>query len=244
MQFVEVDARNRVVHERPGARGGHAAGRAAALHEHRPRPAGVHPLALRRLARRRPWSRWSRRRAKCSRCTARRRSTRIGSVGGVSHVVLRLAAHRSAPAALQQGAPGQSIRRVRRSSSRRRSWRSRTASSPSIRTCRSRARGFYYFGNRAWQCWEKEGHGSLDLLGAIAQSCDVYFYQLGPEAHARRASSPAASGSVSTSGRASICPRRSKPSFPTSVPGLLQPEVRAARLDAGRERAEPGDRAG
>jgi penicillin-binding protein 2 len=39
--------------------------------------------------------------------------------------------------------------------------------------------GYYYFGNRAWQCWEKGGHGSLDLTGAIARSCDVYFYQLG-----------------------------------------------------------------
>jgi penicillin-binding protein 2 len=39
--------------------------------------------------------------------------------------------------------------------------------------------GFYYFGNRAWRCWEKGGHGSLDLVGAIARSCDVYFYQLG-----------------------------------------------------------------
>lgn len=39
--------------------------------------------------------------------------------------------------------------------------------------------GYYYFGNRAWRCWEKSGHGSLDLTGAIAHSCDVYFYQLG-----------------------------------------------------------------
>ena len=39
--------------------------------------------------------------------------------------------------------------------------------------------GSYYFGNRAWKCWKKEGHGSLALAGAIAQSCDVYFYQLG-----------------------------------------------------------------
>ena len=39
--------------------------------------------------------------------------------------------------------------------------------------------GYYYFGNRAWRCWEKSGHGSLDLTGAIAKSCDVYFYQVG-----------------------------------------------------------------
>jgi len=39
--------------------------------------------------------------------------------------------------------------------------------------------GYYYFGNRAWHCWEKAGHGSLTLTQAISRSCDVYFYQLG-----------------------------------------------------------------
>ena len=34
-------------------------------------------------------------------------------------------------------------------------------------------------GNRVFRCWKKEGHGSLDLIGAVAASCDVYFYQLG-----------------------------------------------------------------
>ena len=34
-------------------------------------------------------------------------------------------------------------------------------------------------GNRYYRCWKKEGHGYLDLKGAIAKSCDVYFYQLG-----------------------------------------------------------------
>jgi penicillin-binding protein 2 len=39
--------------------------------------------------------------------------------------------------------------------------------------------GALQYGNRAFKCWNKRGHGSLDLLGAVAQSCDVYFYQLG-----------------------------------------------------------------
>ena len=34
-------------------------------------------------------------------------------------------------------------------------------------------------GNRVFRCWDPRGHGRLDLTGAIAQSCDVYFYQLG-----------------------------------------------------------------
>jgi penicillin-binding protein 2 len=40
-------------------------------------------------------------------------------------------------------------------------------------------RGGYQFGNRFFRCWKKEGHGSLDLTGAITASCDTYFYQLG-----------------------------------------------------------------
>jgi penicillin-binding protein 2 len=39
--------------------------------------------------------------------------------------------------------------------------------------------GGLQFGNRRFRCWKAEGHGSLDLTGAIATSCDVYFYQLG-----------------------------------------------------------------
>jgi len=39
--------------------------------------------------------------------------------------------------------------------------------------------GGYQFGNRYFRCWEKKGHGSLDLQHAITHSCDVYFYQLG-----------------------------------------------------------------
>ncbi len=39
--------------------------------------------------------------------------------------------------------------------------------------------GGYQLGNRIFRCWKKTGHGNLDLVGAIAGSCDVYFYQLG-----------------------------------------------------------------
>ena len=40
-------------------------------------------------------------------------------------------------------------------------------------------RGGMQFGNRFFKCWDKRGHGSLGLLGALEQSYDVYFYQLG-----------------------------------------------------------------
>lgn len=38
--------------------------------------------------------------------------------------------------------------------------------------------GMSYAGRYA-RCWDREGHGMLDLIDAIAQSCNVYFYQLG-----------------------------------------------------------------
>ena len=40
-------------------------------------------------------------------------------------------------------------------------------------------RGGLQYGNRFFRCWEPRGHGDLSLQQAIAQSCDVYFYQLG-----------------------------------------------------------------
>jgi penicillin-binding protein 2 len=39
--------------------------------------------------------------------------------------------------------------------------------------------GGFQYGSRYFRCWEKKGHGSLDLEGAIKHSCDTYFYQLG-----------------------------------------------------------------
>ncbi|OLB48681.1 MAG: penicillin-binding protein 2 [Gemmatimonadetes bacterium 13_2_20CM_2_65_7] len=40
-------------------------------------------------------------------------------------------------------------------------------------------RGGLQYGNRYFRCWDARGHGALTLTEAIAQSCDVYFYQLG-----------------------------------------------------------------
>ena len=42
-----------------------------------------------------------------------------------------------------------------------------------------------------WNCWLPDGHGTLDLVGAITQSCDVYFYNVGylfyqPQGHRAR----------------------------------------------------------
>ena len=40
-------------------------------------------------------------------------------------------------------------------------------------------RGVFRFGSRIAHCWEEKGHGRLNLIEAIQQSCDVYFYQVG-----------------------------------------------------------------
>lgn len=40
-------------------------------------------------------------------------------------------------------------------------------------------RGALQFGRRPFRCWRPEGHGALDLSGAIKESCNVFFYQLG-----------------------------------------------------------------
>ena len=39
--------------------------------------------------------------------------------------------------------------------------------------------GGIFIGDDYRRCWDEEGHGYLDLAGAIANSCNVYFYQLG-----------------------------------------------------------------
>jgi penicillin-binding protein 2 len=41
--------------------------------------------------------------------------------------------------------------------------------------------GFYPFGNRNFRDWKQGGHGAVNLHKAIVESCDTYFYQLGPK---------------------------------------------------------------
>ena len=39
--------------------------------------------------------------------------------------------------------------------------------------------GYYRCGNRTFRCWKRGGHGSVDIIDALAQSCDVFFFQVG-----------------------------------------------------------------
>jgi penicillin-binding protein 2 len=38
--------------------------------------------------------------------------------------------------------------------------------------------GSIRFGNRVYHCWKKGGHGDINVVTAITQSCDVFFYRL------------------------------------------------------------------
>lgn len=38
--------------------------------------------------------------------------------------------------------------------------------------------GYWDYGDRRFNCWEPDGHGWVDLAGALKHSCDVYFYQI------------------------------------------------------------------
>lgn len=38
--------------------------------------------------------------------------------------------------------------------------------------------GHYEVASRRFHCWKRVGHGSMDLVSALRESCDVYFYDL------------------------------------------------------------------
>lgn len=40
-------------------------------------------------------------------------------------------------------------------------------------------KGTYSYGEWDYDCWKHEGHGRVDLMRALAESCDVFFYQTG-----------------------------------------------------------------
>jgi len=39
-------------------------------------------------------------------------------------------------------------------------------------------KGKISFGDRIFHCWKNNGHGNMDILSAIQESCDVFFYNL------------------------------------------------------------------
>lgn len=39
-------------------------------------------------------------------------------------------------------------------------------------------KGFVQLGERKFHCWKRWGHGTLNMLGSIRESCDIYYYEL------------------------------------------------------------------
>jgi penicillin-binding protein 2 len=39
--------------------------------------------------------------------------------------------------------------------------------------------GYYKYGNRIYRCWRRGGHGNVNIVKALSESCDVFFYQVG-----------------------------------------------------------------
>lgn len=76
-------------------------------------------------------------------------------------------------------------------------------------------RGHVELGGRDFHCWKKGGHGAMDMMAAIQNSCDVYFYdlakRLGPDriaAMAERLGLGARTGIGLAGERAGIVPSR------------------------------------
>lgn len=44
--------------------------------------------------------------------------------------------------------------------------------------------GYYDAGSRVFKCWNKKGHGNMDFVQGLSNSCDVYFYVNGQRAGA------------------------------------------------------------
>lgn len=38
--------------------------------------------------------------------------------------------------------------------------------------------GDWEYGGHLYHCWEKHGHGNVDMITALQKSCDIYFYQV------------------------------------------------------------------
>jgi penicillin-binding protein 2 len=76
--------------------------------------------------------------------------------------------------------------------------------------------GGMQYGNRYFRCGDKRGHGYLTLSGAIAKSCDVYFYQLGLKLGLARLI--AGGVSLGFDDKAGIdLPEEKRPRFPESI---------------------------
>jgi penicillin-binding protein 2 len=83
--------------------------------------------------------------------------------------------------------------------------------------------GMSYAG-RYSRCWKQEGHGALDLAGAIQHSCNVYFYQLGIWLGLNR---------LATEGTRLGFARRTGVDLPSEAPGVFPADADSYRQRFG-----------
>lgn len=43
---------------------------------------------------------------------------------------------------------------------------------------RASCNGKFWYGNRFFHCWRRQGHGSVDMKASLKHSCDVYYYNI------------------------------------------------------------------
>lgn len=46
---------------------------------------------------------------------------------------------------------------------------------------RAHCPGHYSYGNDRFHCWKAQGHGHMDVVSAMSESCDTYFYKMATE---------------------------------------------------------------
>ena len=237
--FVEVDARGRVVGEAGGR--GDIAPRVAgpAVHEHRSRPAAIRGVAVRRhVAGRRDGVD-----PKTGEVLAIHSAPSFDPnrfIGGVStsyYSQLRDDPRRPLYNKVIQGLypPGSTFKLATAIMGLEAGSSSLDDHMPQPCT------GGYFFGNRYFRCWDKRGHGDVNLRQAIEKSCDVYFYQLGLRLGITRM----LAGGVSLRMRDKSgidLPNEKQPLWPYAVEYFEQ-AVRAGRVEQ-RRAVEPRDRAG
>ena len=99
----------------------------------------------------------------------RRRRTRISTRKSANYPLLNRATRR----------PRRWARRSRRSRRWRRSRRASSRRGPPSGAPATTSRRTTTPIAQKFKCWALDGHGNLALIGAITQSCDVYFYNVG-----------------------------------------------------------------
>jgi len=76
--------------------------------------------------------------------------------------------------------------------------------------------GVTSLGNARFHCWKREGHGSMDMLNGLKNSCDIYFYEI-----ARRAGIDL----VADTARMFALGTRTDLDLPGEMPGLIPDTV-------------------